>query len=37
MQQSGNYLIDFELQGEGEVVELAKSVRNLISHFRPSA
>jgi hypothetical protein len=23
---SGNYLIDFELRGEGEVVELAKSV-----------
>jgi hypothetical protein len=29
---SGNYLIDFELKGEGEVVELAKSVRNLIAH-----
>jgi CHASE3 domain sensor protein len=29
---SGNYLIDFELRGEGEVVELAKSVRNLIAH-----
>lgn len=29
---SGNYLIDFELKGEGEVVELAKSVRNLITH-----
>ena len=24
---SGDYLIDFELRGEGEVVELAKSVR----------
>lgn len=31
---SGNYLIDFELRGEGEVVELAKSVRNLITHLR---
>jgi CHASE3 domain sensor protein len=31
---SGNYLIDFELRGEGEVVELAKSVRNLITHVR---
>lgn len=31
---SGNYLIDFELRGEGEVVELAKSVRNLIMHLR---
>jgi HAMP domain-containing protein len=29
---SGNYRIDFELRGEGEVVELAKSVRNLIAH-----
>lgn len=26
--------IDFELRGEGEVVELAKSVRNLIAHVR---
>ena len=31
---SGNYQIDFELRGEGEVVELAKSVRNLIAHVR---
>jgi len=31
---SGNYLIDFELRGEGEVVELGKSVRNLIAHLR---
>jgi nitrogen fixation/metabolism regulation signal transduction histidine kinase len=30
---SGNYQIDFELQGAGEVVELAKSVRTLITHF----
>lgn len=28
----GNYLIDFDLRGEGEVLELAKSVRNLIAH-----
>jgi signal transduction histidine kinase len=33
---SGNYLIDLELRGEGEVVELAKSVRNLITHVRPA-
>jgi CHASE3 domain sensor protein len=31
---SGNYLIDLELRGEGEVVELAKSVRKLIVHLR---
>jgi nitrogen fixation/metabolism regulation signal transduction histidine kinase len=31
---SGNYQIDFELRGEGEVVDLAKSVRNLIAHVR---
>jgi HAMP domain-containing protein len=30
---SGNYQIEFELQGSGEVVELAKSVRSLITHF----
>lgn len=30
---SGNYQIDFELQGAGEVVELAKSVRSLITHY----
>jgi CHASE3 domain sensor protein len=34
---SGNYLIDFQLRGEGEVVELAKSVRNLITHVRQAA
>ena len=34
---SGNYLIDFELRGKGEVVELAKSVRNLIAQVRPAA
>lgn len=31
---SGNYLIDFELHGQGEVVELAKSVRRLIAHVQ---
>jgi len=31
---AGNYQIDFELRGEGEVVELAKSVRDLIAHVR---
>jgi CHASE3 domain sensor protein len=31
---SGNYQIEFQLQGEGEVVELAKSIRNLIGHVR---
>ena len=31
---SGNYLIDFELRGQGEVVELAKSVRRLIAHMQ---
>jgi HAMP domain-containing protein len=30
---SGNYHIEFELQGTGEVVDLAKSVRNLIMHL----
>jgi len=34
---SGNYLIDLELRGEGEVVELAKSVLNLITHVRQTA
>jgi signal transduction histidine kinase len=31
---TGNYEIDFELHGGGEVVELAKSVQNLISLLR---
>lgn len=31
---AGNDQIEFELRGEGEVVELAKSVRNLIAHVR---
>ena len=30
---SGN-LIDFELSGQGEVVELAKSVRRLVAHMQ---
>jgi CHASE3 domain sensor protein len=28
---AGNYKIEFDIQGEGEVVELAKSVRNMLS------
>jgi CHASE3 domain sensor protein len=31
---AGNYEIDFDIQGEGEVVELASSIRNLIAHVR---
>jgi len=31
---AGNYEIEFEVQGKGEVVELAASVRNLIAHLR---
>src|SRR5579872_1471691 len=34
---SGDYLIGFELRGEGEVVELAKSVDGLIAHIRGTA
>jgi CHASE3 domain sensor protein len=30
---SGNYQIEFELEGKGEVVDLAKSVCNLIAHI----
>ena len=30
----GNYEIEFDVQGKGEVVELAKSVRHLIAHVR---
>lgn len=33
----GNYQIEFELQGEGELVQLAKSVRNLIAHVKQTA
>lgn len=31
---AGNYEIEFDVQGKGEVVELANSVRNLITHVR---
>ena len=31
---AGNYEISFDIQGEGEVVELANSIRNLIAHVR---
>ena len=31
---TGNFQIDFELHGGGEVVELAKSIKNLISLLR---
>ncbi len=31
---AGNYEIDFDIQGAGEVVELANSIRNLIAHVR---
>ncbi len=31
---AGNYEIDFYIQGEGEVVDLANSIRNLIAHVR---
>ncbi len=31
---AGNYEIEFDLQGKGEVVDLANSVRNLIAHVR---
>ncbi len=31
---AGNYEIEFDVQGKGEVVQLANSVRNLIAHLR---
>ena len=31
---AGNYEIDFQIEGEGEVVELTNSIRNLIAHVR---
>jgi nitrogen fixation/metabolism regulation signal transduction histidine kinase len=31
---TGNFEIDFELHGEGEVVELAKSIKKLTSLLR---
>jgi nitrogen fixation/metabolism regulation signal transduction histidine kinase len=30
----GNYAIEFDVEGQGEVVQLANSVRNLIAHVR---
>jgi methyl-accepting chemotaxis protein len=34
---SGNYQVQFELQGKGEIVELAKSIRSLIAHFKAAS
>jgi signal transduction histidine kinase len=34
---SGQYQIDLELRGEGEVVELAKSLQKLITHLKQTA
>jgi methyl-accepting chemotaxis protein len=31
---AGNYEVEFNVQGEGEVVQLAHSIRNLIEHVR---
>jgi CHASE3 domain sensor protein len=31
---AGNYEVEFAVKGEGEVVQLARSVRNLIAHVR---
>jgi len=31
---AGNYEIEFDVEGQGEVVEVANSVRNLIAHVR---
>jgi CHASE3 domain sensor protein len=31
---TGNYVIDFDIQGEGEVVELARSIDNLLARVR---
>jgi methyl-accepting chemotaxis protein len=31
---AGNYEIEFDVKGDGEVVQLANSVRNLIAHMR---
>ncbi len=31
---AGNYAIEFDVQGEGEAVQLANSLRNLIAHVR---
>jgi nitrogen fixation/metabolism regulation signal transduction histidine kinase len=34
---AGNYEIDFDIHGEGEVVQLANSIRLLIAHVRETA
>jgi CHASE3 domain sensor protein len=34
---SGNYKVEFEVRGHGEVVDLAKSVRDLIAHTRATS
>jgi methyl-accepting chemotaxis protein len=34
---AGNYEMEFDIQGEGEVVQLANSIRLLISHLRETA
>jgi CHASE3 domain sensor protein len=31
---TGNYVVDFDIQGEGEVVELARSIDNLLARVR---
>jgi methyl-accepting chemotaxis protein len=31
---AGNYAIEFDVEGEGEVVQLANSVRKLLAHVR---
>jgi nitrogen fixation/metabolism regulation signal transduction histidine kinase len=31
---AGNYAIEFDVEGQGEVVQLANSVRKLLAHFR---
>jgi nitrogen fixation/metabolism regulation signal transduction histidine kinase len=31
---AGNYKIELDVQGEGEVADLANSLRNLIAHVR---
>jgi hypothetical protein len=31
---SGNYPIHLELRGEGEIIDLARSIDNLINHVR---
>ena len=31
---AGNYLIDFELRRQGEIVELAKGQRRLVAHMQ---